>query len=475
MILAFARVTNFALVLFSPILMVRILDTASFGQFREFMAYGMLIASLAAFSIKSNLLYFIPHKPDYTRQYVAHTNWLSFAASLLACAILFLAGDFIRSKTSFDFLVPLIIYVLLFSNLTYLETFFVATKKPKSVLYFSVARTVVRLTAVIGTAYITRSVAAIVYALLAVETTRIIAVLILTKRLKILSFSFDRKIVKEQIGFILPLGLAGSLTYMNQYIGQIIISSQLGVVALAIYAIGSYKLPVVRLIRGAISDAIFPNMVKEASGDTDRLRLWKRGNIAYTFLVLPIFTLLFWYADVLIPFAFTDKYEEAVPIFRIFLLWMPIQCIELSSPLRAANKTGTLLVGNVLMLGTNLLCIFVFFRYFKEFALFGPAVGTVLGHLLQHVFMAWRIIRHFSIELRELLKWRSQSVIVLCTAMGCIVLYLGDMIPMPDLVRVPIFSAAYAGVYFFLLRRYNLEEVNRVIQTFGRRLKRKRA
>lgn len=391
--------------------------------------------------------------------------------SLLACIALLVFADVIRARTSFDFVVPLIIYVLLFMNLTHLETYFVATKRPKNVFYYSTIRVAVRLTAVIGTAYYTRSVDAILNALIAVEAGRIIVVIFLSRRLELLSFGFDHKVVQQQLRFIVPLGMAGSLHVLNQYIGQIIISTQLGVVALAIYAIGSYKLPVIRLTRGAISDAIFPDMVREAStSNSDRLRLWKRGNIAYSFLVLPIFLLLYWYADILIPFVFTDKYVEAVPVFRILVLLMPIQCIELSSPLRAANQTGSLLIGNLLMVGTNLICIFLFFGYFEEIALYGPAIGMVLGQLVQHAYMGWRVVDHFEMPVRDLLKWRSQAIIILCIALSWIVLYIGEFIPARELIRVPVFSSLFAVVYFLLIRRYRLEEVEKVIETFGRKL-----
>lgn len=475
LILAFARITNFALVLVSPILLVRILDPESFGQYREFLVYAMLTANLAEFSIKSNLLYFIPKDPGRTREYVAVTNWLTLAGSILACLVLWSLGDRIRASTSFDFLIPLVIYVVLYANLTYLETFFVANKQPKKVFLYSVVRTVVRLTVVLGTAYVTRSVTAILHALIVVETIRIIAVLILTGRLGILSFEFKADTAKRQLGFIVPLGIAGTLGYLNQYVGQLIVSTQLGILALAIYTIGSYKLPFVRIVRGAISDAIFPDMVRQANvTGKDRIRLWKRGTIAYTFLVLPIFVLLFWYADVLIPFVFTDEYTDAVPIFRIMVFMLPIQCIELSSPLRAANRTGALLTGNIVMLVSNLACIGLFFAYLPDAAIFGPAVGMIVGHVLQHIYMGWKIVSHFDISVGALLKWRSLGTILLCIAVSSMVLVVADQVPLHDLSRVLLASLAFACVYFPMLRRFKLEEVEIVFEAVAVRLRGRR-
>jgi O-antigen/teichoic acid export membrane protein len=472
-ILSFARVTNFALLFFSPILLVRILEPTSFGQYREFIAYSMIVTSLAAFSIGANLLYFVPRHPENTKLYISHTNWLKFAASIIACLVLWMLSDQIRANTSFDFLLPLIVYVLLFANVTFLDSYWIATKQPKFVFYYSTLRTIARLGAVVGTAWFTRSVEAILIALILVELLRVAIVLLISLRTRLLSFAVNGTLLREQLGFIVPLGLASSLHYLHQYVGQIVISSQLGVLALAVYAVASYKVPIVRMIRGAVSDSIFPDMVRQAASEhPDKLRLWKRGNIAYSCLIIPIFLLLFWYADVLIPFVFTDKYADAVPIFRILLLIMPLEAIELNSPLRAANRTTELLVGNLLMFGSNLLCIFIFFRYFTEIAILGPAVGMVFGYSIERIYMAWRVIRFYDVSLGDLLKWRSQAAIWFCTAVSALVLLAGELVPMPDALRVPAFAALYGIAYFSTLRYFKLEEVETLVTKVRRKLRR---
>jgi O-antigen/teichoic acid export membrane protein len=469
-ILSFARVTNFALVFFSPILLVRILEPTTFGQYREFIAYSMIASSLAAFAIIKNLLYFVPRHPENTRRYVSHTNWLTFGMSILACAVLWMLGDQIRSNISFDFLLPLIVYVFLFANVTYLESYWIATKQPKFVFYASTLRTIVRLGAVVGTAWATRSVEAILVALILVELLRVAIVLVMSLRMRFLSVTIDRQLLTQQLGFIVPLGLASSLNHLHQYVGQIVISTQLGVLALAVYAVASYKVPIVRMIRGAVSDSIFPDMVRQAASDhRDKLRLWKRGNIAYSSLIIPIFFLLFWYADVLIPLVFTDQYAEAVPIFRILLLIMPLEAIEVNSPLRAVNRTTELLVGNLFKFGSNLACIFAFFRYVPEIAIIGPAVGLVVGNLVERVYMTWRIIRFFEVSLGDLLKWRSQAAIWFCTALSGFLLFAGESAPMHELLRIPIFATIYSIAYFSMLRYFKLEEVETMITKLQRK------
>lgn len=453
-------------------MLVRILDPGSFGQYREFMVYALLVANLATFSIPSNLLFFIPHDPADTRHYLSHTNWMLISTSILACIFIWIFHERIQANTSFDFLVPLAIFVFLFVNVDFIEPYWLANKQANNVFYYSTSRSVIRLAAVIVTAAITKSVDAVLNALITVEIIRVIVTLVILQRTQLLSLTVNPSVLKRQLIFVVPLGLASSLHFLNLYLGQIVISVKLGVVALAIYTIASYQVPILDIVRSAIGDAIFPDMVHEASGQAgDKLRLWKRGNVAYSFLTAPVFAILIWYADVLIPLVFTEQYADAIPIFRVLLPVMLIQCFEFSSPLRAANRTRLLLAGNSLMLGANMVCILIFFRFFRNFAIFGPAVGIMLGYVVQLTFLGWCVTKVYSINITELLKWRSLAIICLCTALVYPVLFIGEFVDMPDIVRVCVFSLLYAVGYFIIIRRTRLEEVETVMSILTKKLR----
>jgi O-antigen/teichoic acid export membrane protein len=420
---------------------------------------------LAAFSVKTNLLYFIPKDPERSRSYVSNTLWIIFANSVVACLILFLFDDFILAKASFDFLIPLAFYVFLFTNLDFLESYWLSKKQPKNVLYYSVARTIFRLSAVLGTAMYSPTVDALLRTLIVVESIHVLAVVIIMVRINLKPGFIDRSVLRPQLAFMVPLGLAGSLQHVNQYIGQLAISTQLGVVALATYTIGAYQVPILRIIRGSINDSIFPDMVRQASGVYgDNLRLWKRSNIAYTLLVVPIFALLFCYADVLIPLVFTDQYKDAVPIFRILVSVMVIQCFEFSSPLRAINRNQILLASNIVLLLVNLLVIFLFFKFFSSYAIYGPAFAIVLAYVVQLAFLGWSITKAYSISSGDLMKWRSLASIFVSTALSSVALAAGEVTNLPDVARLPLFTLIFLASYFLLIRRAGLEEFETMIQ-----------
>jgi O-antigen/teichoic acid export membrane protein len=470
-ILAFARTTNFALVVFSPIFLVRILDPTSFGQYREFMVYAMLITGIAAFN-KSNLLYFIPRDPAHTREYVSHTTLMTFVTSVAACLLLYLFHNILQENTSLNFVLPLIIYVFLFLNLDFLETYWIAKGQPDYVMYFSITRTVVRLSTVVGTAFVTKSVIAMIYALCAIEALRILVSALIMARAGILKLSSSKPLLEQQLAFVLPLGISGTLNYASQYVGQIAISAHIGVIALGIYTIANFQVPILNIVRGAIGDSIFPRMVREAVDQTrEGLRLWKRANVAYTFLIIPYFAIVTWYADVLIPWIFTDKYIDAVPLFRVLALFLLTQCFEFSSPLRAIRRTRDLLAGTTLMLITNIAFILFFFRYLPDHAIFGPAAGIVAGNVVQTLYYGWRITGFYNVPISQLLKWKSLLIIVLCTVFACIPLLIGDYLTINDFIRLPLFSLLFVAVYYVAIRHFHLEEVETVIEAVSGRLR----
>jgi O-antigen/teichoic acid export membrane protein len=134
-ILTLSRVSNFAIHLFSPLLLVRILDVASYGQYQEFMIYATLLTVLCAFAIDSSLTYFLPRFPERERSFVSQTSGLTLAMSSVCLSGLLLAKPVVLQLASFDFVLPLAVYVFLFVNLNWVEYYWIAKRKPQIVLY----------------------------------------------------------------------------------------------------------------------------------------------------------------------------------------------------------------------------------------------------------------------------------------------------------------------------------------------------
>src|SRR5688572_10391699 len=120
-ILTLSRISNFAIHLFSPLLLVRILDVTEYGHYQEFMIYAALLTVLCAFAVDSSLTYFLPRNPERERSFVSQTSVLTFAISIACLTALLLMKSLVLTIVTFDFVLPLAVYVFLFVNLNWVE------------------------------------------------------------------------------------------------------------------------------------------------------------------------------------------------------------------------------------------------------------------------------------------------------------------------------------------------------------------
>src|SRR5262245_35213410 len=139
-VLTATRLANFALLLLSPVVLVRLISVREFGHYREFVLYASLLQSLAAFSIPESLLYFIPRHAQSPWRVVRHSVLLTAATSGLVVIVL-IAADLLMNRTLVGpYLLPLSLYVLFLVNLDFWEVFLIATRRAKLVVGYTAVR-----------------------------------------------------------------------------------------------------------------------------------------------------------------------------------------------------------------------------------------------------------------------------------------------------------------------------------------------
>ena len=462
-ILIACRVMNYGVLILSPIFLVRIFDMQSFGQYREFMLYSLLFSTLTLFSIPSNLLYFIPKYRNKESQSITNTALLAFIASILGAGIIYAFRGFLLQNTSYDFILPLIAYVLLAINLDIFEPFWLGRKRTDYVLYFSATRILVRTSAVILTAYATRNVTFVIYSLLASEALRLIIVFFLFRRHFILPL--DKNLMKEQLRFSAPLGLAYSLSTLNAQLANLTISTKMGAERLALYSVGSHQIPIINIVRSSVMDVLFPEMA-QASNDAERLHLWQRANVAVCFLVFPIYVLFVFFAGTIIELLFTNQYLSATTLFRIYGSLMLIQSFEMGTPLRAINKNRYFILGSILMLFTNLGIILLLF---SSIGFITPGIANILSETIALIYLAAVILRLYGVNFSALLMWRKIGVMALSCILAAPCLGIKWLLSAGALIELLLISIMYLATYLFIVRMFRVDEVQFLWNKISRR------
>lgn len=459
-ILTASRLSNFAILMLSPLLLVRILDVASYGRLQEFMIYATLFASICGFRIDASLTYFLPRYPDQERQFVSQNSALILIFSSACIALFLFARKPFLEIATYDFVFPLAAYVFCFVNLNWLEYYWIAKRRTDLVLYYSAGRLLVRVAVLLSVAYLTRDVEAILWSLIGVEALRLFLVAAYLLRANLLTVDLNWARTKEQMRFAGPVGSSGLLQQASRDIGKLFIGSVMGPGALALYAVASYLLPAVRVMIGSITDVVFPEMVRVKNDPKSALRLWQRSNVVFCFLLFPPFVLLTYHAELFVTTLFTDEYLPAVPVFQVYALWLLRRCFSTDVLLRSRGKTAFMLAGTGLSVAINLTLMVVLYRWF---GLIGPAVAYIAGEILLEIYYAALVKKEFGLSIATLVDWTGIFRVGVGCLAGIPLLIVADRVPGPELLRAAMASFAFIVVCWLVAYRLGVVDIGRVV------------
>ena len=255
----------------------------------------------------------------------------------------------------------------------------------------------------------------------------------------------------------------------NVDVSKIVISANLGPAALALYAIGSQRVPLISIIQTSIADVIFPDMAEKVKDEPLKaLNLWKRANILYLFLLVPPFYLQLYYAEIIIKVLFTKDYLGSVLLFQIYLGFFLLQCFEMGIPIRVKNKNGYLLVGHILYTIVHIGVLYLLY-YFIGFL--GPAIAFVFMEVVFTFYFGYIILKIYDIKVKELLYWRKIFTIITIGLVCMPVLFAGSLLNLNEVVTAIVFSSIYIILYLIVISRFHFDETDMFLSKISKRLK----
>jgi len=453
-VLSVSRFASQAIVLISPLLLVRILPVEEYGQYREFLVYAGMIGAFVTFGVHSSLVYLIPRHPERERTWITQTALFTLASSTLAVIVIYLAGDLLRGNTSFDFVTALQLYILFFANLDFLECYWLSKKRTDNVLYYSLTHLVARMSVVVISAYLTEDAESIVLALVVLESIRFLLVLLYANWRHWFTLRLSRQSLNIQSAYFLPLGAGLVVEVMNRQGGALFISIVMGAEALAFFVIGAFATQIINILRGAIADVIFPEIVEmRHANPKDALPLWKKATVWYCILLFPTAGFLGFYSDAIVTVLFTSEYASAIPVFSVFAMLLLIECFDFALPLRVQNANRYFLFANITALGTN---IGLLYPAYTMFGLLGPAVALIVSRLVFTAYLARQAKRIYKVDWAELVDWGLIARVGMAVLICLPILVVGTFLPFNYWLRILLFGAMYYFVYLILLRWFRV-------------------
>jgi len=265
------------------------------------------------------------------------------------------------------------------------------------------------------------------------------------------AFAWDLRLLRSQLSYSIPLGLAGSLGTLSKQFDRAIVSFSLSPDQYAVYVSGALEIPFIGLITGSLMTVLIPEFVrrlKDGQATARVWRLWNRATEKTALLLFPLCIFLMIFSRDVMVLLYSEKYASSALVFAIYLMMLPMRIGQYGALLRAMGRSDLIFWISIIRLVAAVIVGVLFIRLL---GLPGPAVAYVmLSYLsvLVYLFISCRLTRT---SFARVMPWRGLArVMLLSIAAGVATIPAHLWISMP-LMRFVIGAGSYFLLYVGLL------------------------
>ena len=447
------KAIDHALQFLLPIVLVRCLDAATFGEYRLLWLVVGTVMTFATLNMCGSLYLFVPRsEPRRKRLYVHHT--LAFlAVSGLLCAVA--VGPWnawlpaaMRPLAEHGALVPAFVGLWVAAALLdYLPT---VDERIGWQAWATLSVATLR-TALVGLGgWLSGELRVILWLLVAVVAVKLVLLLAYVQRHHGLGRPWlERAAFAEQFRHSAPFGLSNALYALRSQADQWVAASLFALSSFAAFSIAAIVGQVVHVFRHAVLEAFLPSMSRmQAGGDLPGMMdMNARGNVIVATLLFPLFGFVFAFAEDLVRVVYTAAYLEAAPVIRVYLLALVAMAVEIGSVVLLLRQGPFALRVTALALA---LSVAVSWSSAQHFGLTGAAAGSVVAIYLDRVLMLRRVSRLTAIPVRALQRWGELARVAGAAAASALLAWVAVERLLPaagSLERLALGGAVLAAAY----------------------------
>jgi O-antigen/teichoic acid export membrane protein len=446
--LGIANAADAAIQLLTPIVLVRVLDETSFGEYRLLWLVAGTLLAIVPFGVPNSLPYFLP-RHDLRGQAVFVRQTLFYMAAAGALVWLALGSwnpllpDSLGTMAGADLAAPLFWALWVFGSTLDILPNAERRLELQAGLIFGLA--LLRGAAVVSAAVLGGIHAVIGVLALVAAAKAFLLLAIPTARYGRQLWSGRMSSWLEQAGYAMPVGAGNAVYLLRLQADQWLVVVLFGSALYGAYSIGTIVLALGGIIRATVNNAIFPEMSKaEAEGDFAKaLSINKRSNVAVAFLVFPMLAFIFAAADPVVRLLYTDTYTGAIPVMRLHVVAFLVAVVEMSTVMLVLRQGAFLLGTSVIWLLVGLLASYAGSQLW---GMPGAAVGAIVGNLLAISVVYARASRLVALPVSALQDWRAIARIGGAATIAGAVAYATLLIIPPALCHV--FAILISGAAF---------------------------
>ncbi len=331
-----------------PLFLTRFLTKFEFGVYSQFYVLINFFTIIFSLGIQSNLYFFYPKANEREREsLILHTILFLFVFTIIAIVFVnvpFLNRYLLGKGDLSNYTAYVSLGILFLLPLIIIEPLYVAKADNTTSVLYPPAVILLRLGFVIGFAVLWHSLNSIMFGIIFAAFSCFIFVMIYALKninLRQLKGIINIKLAKRQLKYSWPFGMALVLNTLALQFDKIICISFLDPASFATYAIVFYGIPGVEQVYTSLSQVYLMKMAaKHHENKPNQISEIYKSLVTKTYsFSIPAIIIVSLYAERIITLFFTDKYLDAVPLFRVYILIFLVFMLGAGLILRATDKT----------------------------------------------------------------------------------------------------------------------------------------
>jgi len=405
--------------------LARLFSRADYGSYRQVWLVYWMLSPVLLLGIPSSILYFLPRlQPEQRRRFVLRTLGLLLVLGMVLCAVITSAAPRIAAWMHNPSLASLLrifaLYAIFALPAAALPNLLIAHGRHRAAAGIIAGFALLLGAGVITASALTAQVAWALRAAVGVAVLQaLIAVAIVLRAHLVWPRAarppttgatarktpwLDWSALKQQLTWAVPVGFSSVIAVLSRRAGHTIVAVTYPRAEYAIYDVGAFEVPFV----GAFTFAVTQTLLPVFSGMHYRdqigslIRLWHESIRKVALLLFPLFVVLMICADQIVVILFSQRFAASTPIFRTYLLLLPLRTTNYSSVLQAAGDTKALAQGTT---GALILVASLGVILAHSVGLVGPAIALVIASYAMTAFWLVRIRRTLGIPFRDTFPW----------------------------------------------------------------------
>lgn len=446
-----------------PMFLTRFLTKADYGLYAQFYLSLNFLGSILCFGIQSNLFYFYDKKHDIEQSQVV---WNTFIATIvmgfLGVSILFIPviGEYFLGQNLYQYLYIFVICLFFFIPSHIINTLPVVRKDKITTTLYPPSDIILKIILVITFALIFKSIKSIFIAISILQIAIVFFLFIyINRHYPITRNLVSGSILKEQLAYSIPFGIAVALNTVCARIDKLVCISYLTIEEYATYSIAFFGIPGIMQIYDSICQVNVQNMASVKENDSKSIiQMYKSFVVKTLSFSLPIILIVFLFSEQIIEFLFTDKYLDATPYFQLYILTFIVGMLGSGTILRAIGKTRYSMYA---YLASAIICIPFTYILIINYGINGAIISAMINVMLPKMLQIAIEMRLLKTPFRKYFPLKNVAKILIASIIPIIPIVIIPMLTKLSIIHCILLGIIYICIVYYIEIRNNIFLIDR--------------